>query len=46
MTDAIRAIKVTLIVIHNEPIKEAKSDWIDSKIMDGGGSKYHFKLRA
>lgn len=46
ITEAIRAVRVTLMVTARDPIKEIKLDWMDSKIMDGGGSKYHRKFKA
>jgi hypothetical protein len=44
--EAIRAVRVTLIVTARDPIKEIKLDWMDPKIMEGGGSKYHRKFKA
>ena len=31
---------------HKELIKEIKLDWIDSKIIDGGGNKYHRRFKV
>ena len=46
ITEAKRAVRVTLIVTARDPNKEIKLDWMDSKIMEGGGSKYHRKFKA
>ena len=41
ITDAKRAVSVTFRVTAKEPISDIKFDLMDSKIMDGGGNKYH-----
>ena len=46
ITEANKAVRVTLMVTARDPIKEKKLDWMDPKIMEGGGSKYHRKFKT